>query len=138
MHPGASVYAGLRAVDKLTLAIIVDNETDGISSPCACCAAPAPASAGTTAPGAGAPACSYLSEFTRIAKGGELNFDRSCYAGAQPLAVLDLQRIDRAHLGALQHTLMCVIKCRRRSWPVHPVDRGGGRQAGGVIFGSLP
>ena len=81
MHPGASIYAGLQAVEKLTLAIIVDNETDGISSPCACCATPAPSSAGT-APEAGAPACSYLSEFTRIAAGGELNFDRSCYAGA--------------------------------------------------------
>ena len=107
MHPGASIYAGLKAVDKLTLAVIVDNETDGISSPCACCAAPPPAPAGTTAPAAGAPACSYLSEFTRIAKAGELNIDNSCYAGAQ-LCAAGSVRLVRAQTGALGHTLTTV------------------------------
>jgi len=42
-----------------------------------------------TAPETGAPACSYLSEFSRIAKGGELNFDNSCYAGEQLFAAAD-------------------------------------------------
>lgn len=77
MHTGASVYAGLKAVDKLTLAVIVDNETDGISSPCACCSTPLAAAA----PEADAPACTYLSEFSRIGAGGEIDFRRSCYAG---------------------------------------------------------
>ena len=80
MHSGAAIYAGITAVDKLTLAVIVDNETDGISSPCACCSTPAPGSSGA-APAAEPPACSYVSEFSRIGASGEVDFRRSCYAG---------------------------------------------------------
>ncbi|EFJ49653.1 hypothetical protein VOLCADRAFT_89597 [Volvox carteri f. nagariensis] len=32
-----AVWSQLRAVERLTVTVIVDNETDGLSSPCACC-----------------------------------------------------------------------------------------------------
>ena len=82
MHPGASTYAGLKAVTRLTVDVIVDNETDGISSPCACCIGPSPVSPGAAPEESSAPACSYTSEFSRIvATTGQLDFNRSCYAG---------------------------------------------------------
>ena len=71
-----------------------------------------------------APACSYVSEFTRIAKGGELNFDRSCYAGEQCQAaagsaedILSAGRCNALHANR-------AAACRRRSRAVHPVDCG--------------
>lgn len=66
-------FSKLRALDKLTVRVVVDDETDGISSPCDAC---------KTVP-SDATCCSYISEFSKalmLADG--LEFDRICTAGA--------------------------------------------------------
>ena len=121
MHPGTAIFAGLQAVDKLTVDVIVDNETDGISSPCACCVGPSPVAGGAAPEDASVPACSYTSEFSRIvATTGQLDFNRSCYAGGQlspncPVMLLpDLN--PRAHQMWTKSDTGMSSSCRR---PVH-------------------
>lgn len=75
-------FSKLRALDKLPVRVIVDNETDGISSPCDAC---------KTVPSDGTvpiSCCSYISEFSKaLVRDGSLDFDRICTAGA-PTSIL--------------------------------------------------
>mmetsp|Transcript_38166 Transcript_38166/g.85075 ORF Transcript_38166/g.85075 Transcript_38166/m.85075 type:complete len:371 (+) Transcript_38166:64-1176(+) len=72
------VFQGLKEVDRLTIINIVDNETDGLSTPCSCCDPRQPGWTGVT---------SYESEFTSMMKDvvsgrtQEMNIQRSLHAG---------------------------------------------------------
>lgn len=53
----ASAWSGLVEVDRLTVLVVVDNETDGISSPCMACDPSRPGWSGAEA---------YRSEFSAL------------------------------------------------------------------------
>lgn len=79
MSGAKAVWQSLVAVDKLTVQVIVDNETDSISSPCCCCA-PAQSGAEDTLQ----PVCKYTSEMMRVgSNGGLVDFNQMCYAGTR-------------------------------------------------------
>eukprot|EP00879_Flechtneria_rotunda_P026916 GHRR01028761.1.p1 GENE.GHRR01028761.1~~GHRR01028761.1.p1 ORF type:complete len:103 (+),score=18.27 GHRR01028761.1:266-574(+) len=76
---------GLVPLDRLLVTVLVDNETDGMSSPCAC--------------------SKYTSEFSHMVSevlGGTANcldFERICFAGH------GLSLLLGAEVGGKQHTL---------------------------------
>eukprot|EP00930_Biecheleria_cincta_P100980 TRINITY_DN92604_c0_g1_i1.p1 TRINITY_DN92604_c0_g1~~TRINITY_DN92604_c0_g1_i1.p1 ORF type:complete len:359 (-),score=57.20 TRINITY_DN92604_c0_g1_i1:38-1114(-) len=86
-------------VDSLTVVNIVDNETDSLSSPCACCAEPAKS---------GVKFCGEFGKNAKRHKG--INFDKACSAGHGLSLLLE------AEAGGTKHTMLFDAGPNARLW----------------------